>query len=173
MDKQIAIGRISKINYKKGIADVIFEDQEEEIIPDIPFMAHEYKMPQIDDLVVVIFMRFRDRNQGFILGPFFNKENLPDYFKGKKCYYKTLSDNTDKVSVKYDSDEELLTIKAPKLKIICTGEIEINGKSCKLNSDQSVAVNSGSYNLQSNSSISVVGGSSVSVKAPSISHIEG
>ena len=50
----IRVGRISSIDYKKGCADVYFEDEENVIYSELPFLAFEYNMPKVNDLVLVV-----------------------------------------------------------------------------------------------------------------------
>lgn len=109
MRKGIWFGNISSINYKKGCADVTFPGREEDIKTDLPFMASEYKMPKVGDMVVVIFQG----TQGVILGRVYNDDYLPEA-SGKEVYYKKLS---DKAYIKYDPATETLEIKAPKVMI--------------------------------------------------------
>ncbi len=110
MKKGVLLGNISSINYDKGCADVTFPGREEDIKTDLPFMASEYKMPKVGDMVVVIFQEA----QGVILGCVYNDDYMPEV-SGKEVYYKKLS---DKAYIKYDPATETLEIKAPKVTII-------------------------------------------------------
>ena len=53
----IRVGRISSIDYKKGCADVYFEDEENVIYSELPFLAFEYNMPKVNDLVLILMMK--------------------------------------------------------------------------------------------------------------------
>lgn len=110
MRKGIWFGNISSINYEKGCADVTFPGKEEDIKTDLPFMASEYLMPKIGDMVVVIF----HDTQGVILGRVYNDDCMPEV-SGKGVFYKKLS---DKAYIKYDPATETLEIKAPKVTIV-------------------------------------------------------
>lgn len=110
--KDIRIGRISSINYNDGTADVYFKDEEDHIITDLPFFSNEYKMPDINDNVVVIFQS-NNSSQGFILGPFYNKNNKPEH-SGKNVYFKRFS---KKSFIRYDPEKDMIEISADKVVI--------------------------------------------------------
>lgn len=110
----IMLGRISSINYKKGCADVVISDGEDVIKTSLPFFSLEYRMPKVNELVVILFQKYRNKVQGYILGPIFNAENIPEFY-GKNNYFKRLSKH---VYIKYDDETRVLTIKAPKIRMI-------------------------------------------------------
>ena len=83
----IRVGRISSIDYKKGCADVYFEDEENVIYSELPFLAFEYNMPKVNDLVLVVAQKYAQKKTGFILGPYFNDENKPVRFKKGDCLF--------------------------------------------------------------------------------------
>lgn len=113
MERPFFLGQISSINYKKGCADVVFPDEEDVIKTELPFFSYEYRMPKVGDMVVVLFQNFKNRDQGFILGPVFNQKHFPE-FPGKKNYFKRLS---DKAYIRYDAETEILEIRAPRIRL--------------------------------------------------------
>ena len=52
-DATIRLGKISSINYGSGKARVIYEDRDQSVTSELPFLAWQYQMPRINDLVVV------------------------------------------------------------------------------------------------------------------------
>ena len=106
----IRVGRISSIDYKKGCADVYFEDEENVIYSELPFLAFEYNMPKVNDLVLVVAQKYAQKKTGFILGPYFNDENKPE-FTGKG-FFKRLSDTA---YIKYDAQKDEIEIAAGKV----------------------------------------------------------
>ena len=62
----IRVGRISSIDYKKGCADVYFEDEENVIYSELPFLAFEYNMPKVNDLVLVVAQKYAQKKTGYI-----------------------------------------------------------------------------------------------------------
>jgi len=114
MKNQVMLGRISSVDYKNGCADVVFPDADDEIRTELPFFSAEYQMPEINEIVVVVFQRHKNRSRGFILGPVFNSGNLPESF-GKNVYFKRFS---KEAYMKYDGNSKILEICAPKIKLI-------------------------------------------------------
>ena len=100
MNDAIRVGRISSIDYKSGCADVCYKGEEDVIYSDLPFLAFEYKMPKINDLVLVVAQKYAQKKSGFILGPYFNDENKPEV-DGKDYFFKRFSDTA---YIKYDAD---------------------------------------------------------------------
>lgn len=108
----IRLGKISSIDYKAGMADVAFEDEEEATHPSFPFFSSEYQMPTVGDVVVVIFQsNSGGREQGYILGKPYGVGNVPEV-SGKGKYFKRLSDTA---YIKYDADTDTLTLSAGKV----------------------------------------------------------
>ena len=103
----IRVGRISSIDYKKGCADVYFEDEENVIYSELAF---EYNMPKVNDLVLVVAQKYAQKKTGFILGPYYNDENKPE-FTGKG-FFKRLSDTA---YIKYDAQKDEIEIAAGKV----------------------------------------------------------
>lgn len=113
MNDAIRVGRISSIDYKSGCADVCFKGEEDVIYSDLPFLAFEYKMPKINDLVLVVAQKYAQKKSGFIIGPYFNDENKPEV-SGKDYFFKRFSDTA---YIKYDADKDELEITAGKVVI--------------------------------------------------------
>lgn len=113
MNDAIRVGRISSIDYKSGCADVCFKGEEDVIYSDLPFLAFEYKMPRINDLVLVVAQKYAQKKSGFIIGPYFNDENKPEV-SGKDYFFKRFSDTA---YIKYDADKDELEITAGKVVI--------------------------------------------------------
>lgn len=113
MNDAIRVGRISSIDYKSGCADVCFKGEEDVIYSDLPFLAFEYKMPKVNDLVLVVAQKYAQKKSGFILGPYFNDENKPEV-DGKDYFFKRFSDTA---YIKYDADKGELEITAGKVVI--------------------------------------------------------
>lgn len=114
MKNQVMLGRVSSIDYKRGCADVVFPDADDDVKTELPFFSSEYKMPEVNEIVVVIFFGYKSRSQGIILGPVFNSGNLPEFF-GKENYFKRFS---KEAYIKYDGKSKTLEICAPKIKLV-------------------------------------------------------
>lgn len=111
MKNVIRLGSISSVNYEKGCADVVFDEEDGRVKTDLPFFSNEYMMPSTGDMVVVIFQMFLNGEQGYILGPVFNELNCPERF-GKRVFFKRFSDTA---FIDYDAESDTLTIAAGKV----------------------------------------------------------
>ena len=108
MNDSIRVGRISSVDYKSGCADVCFKGEEDVIYSDLPFLAFEYKMPKVNDLVLVVAQKYAQKRSGFIIGPYFNDENKPEV-SGKDYFFKRFSDTA---YIKYDAAKDEIEIMA-------------------------------------------------------------
>lgn len=107
----LRLGKISTINYKDGTARVLYTDRDKAVTAELPLLAFEYRMPNIDDLVLVCHLP-NGGAAGIILGPVWNDSNRPT--EGKEgLYRKDLDKTPGKCFLRYDGDE--LQIVAPKL----------------------------------------------------------
>ena len=52
----IRLGKISSINYSAGKARVVYEDRDQSVTSELPFLAWQYHMPK-NDLVGLLFKR--------------------------------------------------------------------------------------------------------------------
>ena len=110
--REVRIGKVSRVNYEKGTIDVILEDEEEAVRHDLPLFSDEYRMPKVDEMVTVIFKtNSGKREEGYVIGVPFQKENVPEY-TGKDVYYKRLS---KEAFVHFDPETGVLKIHAPRV----------------------------------------------------------
>lgn len=116
----IRIGKVSSINYDKGLVAVVFEDKDNIVSDFIPLLSFEYKMPEVNDLVVCAFLS-NGVQRGICLGKYYNNTNLPNE-SGKGIYYKNLFNEG---FFKYDNNNKTLILKAEN--IVLEGNISING----------------------------------------------
>ena len=107
------IGRISSINYKNGTAQVVYKDRDNMVTGDIPFLANEYLMPKVGDMVVVLHMK-NSSKAGVIIGPIYNDDNRPG-ISGKNKFIKEM---TDKACMKAEGGK--LTISADDIVLTCS-----------------------------------------------------
>lgn len=99
--------KISKINYSLGMADLVIEDREGQIIPGVPFLAREYDMPEVGDMVAAIMNDDAGKiGRGVVLGKIFSKNNAP-IMKGEGIFYKGFADGTH---IAYDPSSRTLDI---------------------------------------------------------------
>lgn len=110
MNNGIRIGKISAVHYDTGAADVLFEDDDDNVMVWLPIVSSEYQMPRVGSMVLVAFEK---NNQGFIIGQYYGKSCIPEK-TGKDVFFKRLSPNS---FVYYDPETDILEISAGKVVI--------------------------------------------------------
>lgn len=90
-EKLIRIGKISKIDYETGMAEVTYPDMDNSVTALFPIVSfnEEYKMPEIGEEVLVLHLS-NGTASGLILGTFWNKVKKPAV-NGKGVYRKEFS----------------------------------------------------------------------------------
>ena len=53
MKAGIRLGKISSIDYAKGMARVVYHEKDDDVTRLIPLLSHEYKMPPVGSLVLL------------------------------------------------------------------------------------------------------------------------
>lgn len=131
-DKLIRVGRVSRVNYEKGMIAVTYPDLDDAVSAELSVLTcgDEYKMPKVGDNVVVAHLS-SDQSRGVVLGTYWNKQhNSKTTGKGK--FRKEYGENQGDAYVEYDSDSKTLSIKASKIAITIdtmdiTGAVNITG----------------------------------------------
>lgn len=83
MKQSIQIGTVIKVNYEAGTVDLSFPDKDNFICFDVALLDTVYKMPNLNDQVLVVFLE--DNTQGFVIGRPYNDKNKPS-LTGKNIY---------------------------------------------------------------------------------------
>lgn len=105
---EIRIGIVSGINFEKGSITVTYEDRDNAVVTDIPYLYNkEYCMPELGDMVVVL--EVSDGTE-IAIGTFYNGENLPN--SSENLYKKEFGNDA---SLTYDVKKEEIRIKASKI----------------------------------------------------------
>lgn len=121
----IRLGKISTINYERGMASVVYPDRNNEPSPDFPFFSTTYEMPKVDDMVVVILLP-NSTAKGFILGVPWSSVNIPPE-AGKGIFCKHFSDGA---YVKYNANTKEMEVSAEQVKIksLTVEELTVSGR---------------------------------------------
>ena len=103
----LTYGKVSKVNYKAGMVDVMIEARESMIITDVPYLSLLYEMPKVKDQVVMIYP---DENieAAIVLGTPYSDITKPKS-SGKNIMCKELQDGSH---ILYDQAKKLLEITA-------------------------------------------------------------
>ena len=124
MENMIRIGKISTIDYERGMASVVYPDRNNEPSPDFPFFSTIYEMPKADDMVVVILLP-NSASRGFILGVPWSNVNIP-LETGKGIFCKHFSDGA---YVRYNANTREMEVSAEQVKIksLTVEELTVSG----------------------------------------------
>ena len=101
----IRLGKISSINYTAGKARVVYEDRDDSVTSELPFLALQYNIPKVDDLVVVACFS-NGTVSGVILGPVYNSANTP-HEGGAGIFRQEMSNNVNQTMI----------LRAPKIEL--------------------------------------------------------
>ena len=82
----VRIGTVTNVYPSEGKVRVLYQDMNETSVK-LPLLAWEYKMPEVGAAVVTLHME--GRSSGFVLGEYWNDNNLPPttYSKTRKPSY--------------------------------------------------------------------------------------
>lgn len=116
----IRLGKVSSVNHAAGRVKVAFSDKDNIVSTELPYLAFEYNMPKVNDMVVCIFLG-NGVSQGFCLGSYYSDFNKPKE-AGSDIYYK---DFFGEGFMKYDKLTKTLTIKAENIRI--EGDLTVDG----------------------------------------------
>lgn len=72
----LRIGKISSLNYKNGTARVLYTDRDNTVTVELPLLSFEYRMPRIDDYVLVCHMS-NGAAAGVVIGSIWNDNRRP------------------------------------------------------------------------------------------------
>ena len=130
MKGEIRLGKISSIDYAKGMARVVYHEKDDDVTRLIPLLSHEYKMPPVGSQVLVVHLS-NGTEAGVVMGRPWSEKNAPPE-GGATLYRKDLGQNPGDAMIRYDGST--LTIKcAGAINIEAGGAITINGATIDLN----------------------------------------
>lgn len=127
---------------------ITYPDMDDNTTAEIPFfnMNEEYKMPKIDDELVVCHLS-NGQTAAVAMGAYWNLKNRPIT---DKYFRKELGKDQDEATIEYDSGKISLCIKGNEILNIEDGKVTINGKlfvTEDITSDANVKAGSGSVTL--------------------------
>lgn len=107
----IRLGKISSINYSAGKARVVYEDRDQSVTSELPFLAWQYHMPKVNDLVVVACFS-NGTVAGVILGPVYGAANKP-HGGANGLFRQEMSNTKNEAVISYSEKTGKLTLRAP------------------------------------------------------------
>ena len=138
----IRIGKVSSVDYEKGMMRITYRDKDESVTVDFAMLNYndEYRMPQVGQQVAVAHMS-NGSSRGVILGEVWNKKNLP-HEAGKDLYRKDLSRQKDAAYIRYDDESGEYLVKAANLHINGVNKTVLDGPELELAANLSILIQS-------------------------------
>ena len=143
MSSEVRLGNVSSIDYENGLCEVTYPDRDDTVTEMAPVLSNrEYRMPEVDDLVVVLHPGDSPED-AVILGTIWNEKIKPAEGK-EKVFRKEYSNEDGKAYRKFDaSAKELLDfVDGKKILKAKSLEIKIGSTTVTISESGSVKVNS-------------------------------
>lgn len=143
MSSEVRLGNVSSIDYENGLCEVTYPDRDDTVTEMVPMLSNrEYRMPEVDDLVVVLHPGDSPED-AVILGTIWNEKIKPAEGK-EKVFRKEYSNEDGKAYRKFDANaKELLDFVDGKKILKAKGlEIKIGSATVTISESGSVKVGS-------------------------------
>lgn len=143
MSSEVRIGNVSSIDYENGLCEVTYPDRDDTVTEMVPMLSNrEYRMPEVDDLVVVLHPGDSPED-AVILGTIWNEKIKPAEGK-EKVFRKEYSNEDGKAYRKFDANaKELLDfVDGKKILKAKSLEIKIGSATVTISESGSVKVDS-------------------------------
>lgn len=143
MSSEVRLGNVSSIDYENGLCEVTYPDRDDTVTEMVPMLSNrEYRMPEVDDLVVVLHPGDSPED-AVILGTIWNEKIKP--VEGKeKVFRKEYCNEDGKAYRKFDANaKELLDfVDGKKILKAKSLEIKIGSATVTISESGSVKVSS-------------------------------
>jgi len=143
MSSEVRLGNVSSIDYENGLCEVTYPDRDDTVTEMVPMLSNrEYRMPEVDDLVVVLHPGDSPED-AVVLGTIWNEKIKP--VKGKKKVFRKEYCNEDgKAYREFDANtKELLDfVDGKKILKAKSLEIKIGSATVTISESGSVKVDS-------------------------------
>lgn len=143
MSSEVRLGNVSSIDYENGLCEVTYPDRDDTVTEMVPMLSNrEYRMPEVDDLVVVLHPGDSPED-AVILGTIWNEKIKPAEGK-EKVFRKEYSNEDGKAYRKFDANaKELLDfVEGKKILKAKSMEIKIGSATVTISESGSVKVDS-------------------------------
>lgn len=143
MSSEVRLGNVSSIDYENGLCEVTYPDRDDTVTEMVPMLSNrEYRMPEVDDLVVVLHPGDSPED-AVILGTIWNEKIKPAEGK-EKVFRKEYSNEAGKAYRKFDANaKELLDfVEGKKILKAKSLEIKIGSATVTISESGSVKVDS-------------------------------
>lgn len=124
MSSEVRLGNVSSIDYENGLCEVTYPDRDDTVTEMVPMLSNrEYRMPEVDDLVVVLHPGDSPED-AVILGTIWNEKIKPAEGK-KKVFRKEYCNEDGKAYRKFDANAKELLDFVDGKKILKAKSLEI------------------------------------------------
>ena len=124
MSSEVRLGNVSSIDYENGLCEVTYPDRDDTVTEMVPVLSNrEYRMPEVDDLVVVLHPGDSPED-AVILGTIWNEKIKPAEGK-EKVFRKEYSNEDGKAYRKFDANAKELLDFVDGKKILKAKNLEI------------------------------------------------
>lgn len=137
-NSEIRIGRVSSINYEKGMARVTYRDKDETVTTEFPMLNFndEYRMPKVGQDVMVAHLS-NGSSRGVVMGTVWNRKYAP-VETGEDLYRKDLSRKKDAAYVRYDDKSGEYLIKVANLHLNGVNETVLDAPKVEIAANLSI-----------------------------------
>lgn len=143
MSSEVRLGNVSSIDYENGLCEVTYHDRDDTVTEMVPTLSNrEYRMPEVDDLVVVLHPGDSPED-AVILGTIWNEKIKPAEGK-EKVFRKEYCNENGKAYRKFDANaKELLDfVDGKKILKAKSLEVKVGGTTVTISESGSVKVDS-------------------------------
>ena len=143
MSSEVRLGNVSSIDYENGLCEVTYPDRDDTVTEMVPMLSNrEYRMPEVDDLVVVLHPGDSPED-AVILGTIWNEKIKPAEGR-EKVFRKEYCNEDGKAYRQFDaSARELLDfVDGKKILKAKSLEIKIGSATVTISESGSVKVDS-------------------------------
>lgn len=143
MSSEVRLGNVSSIDYENGLCEVTYPDRDDTVTEMVPMLSNrEYRMPEVDDLVVVLHPGDSPED-AVILGTIWNEKIKPAEGR-EKVFRKEYCNEDGKAYRKFDANaKELLDfVDGKKILKAKSLEIKIGSATVTISESGSVKVDS-------------------------------
>lgn len=143
MSSEVRLGNVSSIDYENGLCEVTYPDRDDTVTEMVPMLSNrEYRMPEVDDLVVVLHPGDSPED-AVILGTIWNEKIKPAEGR-EKVFRKEYCNEDGKAYRQFDaSTKELLDfVDGKKILKAKSLEIKIGSATVTISESGSVKVDS-------------------------------
>lgn len=141
-NSEIRIGKVSSVDYEKGMIRVTYHDKDDSVTMDFATLNYndEYRMPAVGSQVAVAHLS-NGSSRGIILGEIWNKQNLPKE-SGKDLFRKDLSRGKDAAYIRYDDETGEYLIKVANLHLNGVNKTVLDGPELEIAANISILLQS-------------------------------